>query len=366
MTGGGLLFGTLAVLGVALAAAFGSRGASAQPSLPSGSRAPHTKAVWVPVREDEIQRVIASACGCPSQGDLAVCVWNQLWPGVPYPPIDGDHPSVREAATVVDSVLAAITLDRFGFCGKRGDDEADDLPSIDDEPNDGTKPNDDAEPSDGKPSFDPNEYISDASKPLAGTFIQVRPNQVFLGGANLEDRALIWNILYNTTFEAALGKNLPESKARELAREVADNPQERLRYLHAIQCGEFNDQGFGTYKWKEGLSVPAKHGRAVVLLPIHDDVLWRIQSGQPVVRTVSLGKPSDAGKGGATGAGSKLPAFWAPALRTDALLDPKRARRVDTSGLVWSDGSPKTSPPPPIMKLGITDVPSGVSWGQCG
>lgn len=309
------------------------------------SRSVWSFAVWVPQTPDDTQRVAAAACQCIDEADPATCVWHALWPGVPSPPIAGDHLSVTSAWSVVQ---AAVALAHEQGCDARGDapdrDEADPVSPVNPDRS--------------------NEIESlIRGQPQLGFFYDVRADDRLLGTD--PEHSIIWRALYLGTIEAALAKGWSESAAVDRARQVANEPANRTRYLHAIQCASrYNAQAYGTRGFGPK-AMPSPNGLAIRLLAVHDDARSRLLAGEPLHRTIALGKPSDNYKGTATGAGSSLEMIWLPALRSDALLDPNRSRAVDWSGLYWSDGSSKTEPPPAVVALGIVDVPAGVEWGGC-
>lgn len=302
-------------------------GTGARPAI-TNPRALWPSPVWVPTRADEMQRLFDAACDCLGEADPLTCVWQTAWPGVPAPPLQGDHLSVREAwAAARGAVAAARELGCAGLTatGPRTAAAASLVRSL----------------------------LSQV--PMPGALYQCQEGD-YLPGDDPQ-RSIVWQALYNGTFAAALGDKLTELQAHERALAVASDPQARARYEGAIQCG-WNAQLYGSLAHGPEAS-PALNDLAVVVAPIHDAVLERLLAGEAPIRTIALDSPS----GVPTGAGSTPPLLWLPAVRRDALTDPLRRRQVDTSGLVWSDGSSKLNPPPPILALGVLDVPAGVDWG---
>ena len=192
--------------------------------------------------------------------------------------------------------------------------------------------------------------------PLVGRFYQVLRADSFLGGDGLIAQAL-----YQATLRAALDKGWSNAKASTRAQVLASDGKARLAYLNIIQCSPWNDALYGTWGYGKH-ALPSAHGRAIRMIAQHDRVYDRLADGQAPIRTLDRGTPKDKGKGTATGAGESYELLWLPPLRSDALLDSRRARQVVADGLVWADGSTKYNPPPSVQALGVDNAPPG-PWG---
>jgi hypothetical protein len=374
--------------------------------------------VWTPVTPTDIQTLLRTACGCVdarpllADEDLAHCVWAAHWGSLAYPEraVAGDHPSVAEA---VGAVKAAVKAARDGECANLSE------PELDTElepPHPGMpKLGDAAEPElakleleliegfefsptplgSGAPSPPPISLPSQQSAlgqstptfeatklpaksiptqtvatpvdvaaltritPTPGYLYQVRAHDHFMGDGGVLARAL-----HQAVLDAAQSKHWPADKAQAHANALAADAKARLAYLTIIQCGPWNDAMYATWGYGPA-DLPAAHGRAIRLMPRHDRVSDRLAAGQPPIRTLDRGTPSDKGSGSATGAGDQYELLWLPPLRSDALLDPTRVRQVVTEGLMWADGSSKYDPPPSIQALGIANAPAG-PWGCTG
>lgn len=195
--------------------------------------------------------------------------------------------------------------------------------------------------------------------PMAGRFYLVQRGDRFLG-----DDGIIAMALYQAVLQAARSKGWSDAKAASRAQVLAADGKARMAYLNIIQCSPWNDALYGTWGYGR-YAVPSAHGRAIRLVAHHDRIYDRLVDGQTPIRTLDLGRPADKGTGSATGAGDSYELLWLPPLRSDALLDSRRARQVVADGLVWPDGSTKYNPPPSVQALGVANAPPG-PWGCMG
>lgn len=365
----------------------GAEPAPAVRALP-GERAGFPGSVFVPSTRSELDALVSTACSCVAskpEADaemIAACVWVSRadWAAVPWPPIGTDHASVHDAATLVRAAVhaalhenaCAATIDGARVLplppvDRDPDRLADVLEIVDDEDlvedQDEDEDQDDATADivDDEPPERAVEELPDisaitSSKPTCGMFFLNLDGTIPLG-----DHGFVAQALVDEAFDAAKEAGRSTLDAQQIAAAIAADPSNRLAYWRAVQCGRWNDGLWGTWGYGPG-AVPGPHGRAIRILPYHDDAYGRLALHEPPIRTIKLGSHKTRGDGKGWGAGSHYELLWLPPLRRDALLDPKRKNPIVVEGLYWPDGSSKLDPPPWVQDLGIVDLPPA-EWG---
>lgn len=355
----------------------------------SSERVGFPGSVFVPTTRNELDALVATACSCvASQPEadaetIAACVWVSRadWAAVPWPPIPSDHASVHEAAGLVRAAVGAA-LHEHACTPELDDDDARPLPlppvRVDDtntlldlievvEDEDDHDRADDAAADivdDDEPPPAADEELPDvsaitSSKPTCGMFFLNLDGVIPLG-----DHGFVAQALVDEAFDAAKEAGRSTLDAQQIAAAIAADPSNRLAYWRAVQCGRWNDGLWGTWGYGPG-AVPGPHGRAIRILPYHDDAYGRLALHEPPIRTIKLGSYKTRGDGKGWGSGSNYELLWLPPLRRDALIDPKRKNPIVVEGLYWPDGSSKLDPPPWVQELGIVDLPPA-EWGCHG
>jgi hypothetical protein len=378
-------FAALGLFGGILAFARpGAEPAPAVRALP-GERAGFPGSVFVPGTRVELDALVVTACGCvASQPEanaetIAACVWVSRadWAAVPWPPIPTDHASVLEAAALVRAAVHAALHEN----GCKHDDaralplplpparvdDTDTLADVidvieiveEDDDDDAAADIVDDEPREPAVEELPDISAIASTKPACGIFYLN-----FDGVIPLGDHGFVAQALYDEAFNAAKEAGRSTLDAQQIAAAIAADPSNRLAYWRAVQCGRWNDAMWGTWGYGPG-AVPGPHGRAIRILPYHDDAYGRLDLHEPPIRTIKLGSYKTRGDGKGWGSGSNYELLWLPPLRRDALLDPKRKHPIVAEGLYWPDGSSKMDPPPWVQELGIVDLPPA-EWGCHG
>lgn len=226
----------------------------------------------------------------------------------------------------------------------------------------------------------PPKKIDDIIKivPVPGSFYQVRKGDIFLGkkvSAGDGNLSICYMALRRAAHDAAmLHGGLSDADAWKYVNSHSStigSEKDSLRpYLALLECGWWNDEVYGSWKYTQGKATPNAHGRAIGLNPQHAPNLDRMRAGQAPARNVPLGSPTDKGKGPAIGvnkAWHEYPALWIPEIDLKAYYE-SGLKTIITAG-TWSDGSDRSSPPPEVADRGVDDVShtvaSGTTFG-CG
>ena len=373
-------FAALGLFGGILALARSGAETTPARALPPGERVGFPGSVFVPTTRIELDALVAAACSWAAakpEGDaetIAAFVWvfsRADWAAVPWPPIPTDHASVLEAAALVRAAVHAALHENA--CKPKQDDapartdtlppaRTDTLPDvieIVEDDDDAAAEIVDDEPREAAVEELPDVSAITSSKPTCGKFLLN-----FDGVIPLGDHGFVAQALYDEAFDTAKEAGRSTLDAQQMAAAIAADPSNRLAYWRAVQCGRWNDGLWGTWGYGPG-AVPGPHGRAIRILPYHDDAYGRLALHEPPIRTIKLGSYKTRGDGKGWGSGSKYELLWLPPLRRDALLDPKRKHPIVAEGLYWPDGSSKLDPPPWVQELGIVDLPAA-EWGCHG
>lgn len=228
--------------------------------------------------------------------------------------------------------------------------------------------------------FDPTEWETplDADYPTPGTLLQLRYGDRLLGNfspsntGSDEDGQALRSIAFTTLLTAGFMAakefgGLSDEDAREFARDVANDNNNRIEYVNLIQCSPLNDAvyatyGFGPKAWES----PA--GRALRLLPYHFNNRDRLMLGLGFRRNMSLGVSADKNRGTSYGLdpGQRNFAYiWLPKINLQLLWE-SGGLDVTTQGVTWADGSNGIMPPPEVLAYGVEDIPESIAWGCLG
>lgn len=319
-----------------------SKGSSGSDQSDGSGRPPWPKPIWVPTGPNGDDRIRAEICRQTVPGGtvltpvLAKNVWAVIWQGVPWPPQPTDHPTVLEAAEVLDRLIGEYLADPVGFCSRFEDDQ--------------TQP----DPSPSPTPIDIAEF--EDPYPTPGLMYQVVYGDI-LGGTN-SDRSIAYRALLSAGYVAAtqlLG--LDQEAASQFARDLARNQAARAIYIRLIQCDLFNSLYYDTEGFDSAITSGVRGAdgrtRALRFLPVHADNRARLKDGLPPLRRI------DRVTGSATA--GKLEYLHLPLLDLEAIANANAPLDDRIVVGVWSDGSTGMLPPPPIQAvMNLAVVPSGV------
>ncbi len=210
-------------------------------------------------------------------------------------------------------------------------------------------PNDPSEPDEPEhwPDYPPpvpvdlSEWTDPGNYPTPGMFHQI-------GGPNSATtlQAIARKAL-TTAFYLALGD-------LDLAKELAQDPENWRVYRDAINCSAWNHALYGAAN-EPGASgaYDTPHGDSISMFPVHANVASQLANGEPAQRRVRLDDRR-------LPAGGRHALIWLPPLDEAELLEGRVVVRHDH----WWTGDWVIMPPPEVLTLGVVDVPPG-TWG-CG
>ncbi len=328
-------------------------------------RIPFEEPIETPETDDDIlaiDMVICGECVTAANEDLQTCVALALFPEVPWPPIEGDHPTVLEVWAVIGERVQAFFAEPGPFCARFEPTDGpiepipaepqpeplplppEPIPAIPEGPipfNEG--------PAAPYPPETPTIHLGGDGKhfPTPGTFYRIK-------GPNADpDFDAILSIA-----RAAVGSGLAMAGEPIPLAQIPTSMVLAMKDL--IACSPWNEALYGTTTQSHaggGLGMNPV-GTGISMLPRHVNVLGRLQMGSVPARNIRL-------NGSKLGSGSSHAQLWIPAINLELLAD---AGVVTTEGMEWSDGSSTLNPPPAVMARGV-DVqniapPGGRSdWG---
>lgn len=164
---------------------------------------------------------------------------------------------------------------------------------------------------------------------------------------------------------------LDDAAANQWAANFASKASRQVWAWKAIQCNGYNDALFATYGWRSGAVVPPT-GRGIRLVPQHAELLERLASDEPAIRSMKWKSPASKGKGGGVAAQPgfrEYETLWLPGLDLKKLWE-SNGSTLEFGG-EWPGGASKIFPPRWVLKAGIKWV-SGAApstsdfgcWGQ--
>ena len=320
-------------------------------------------------------------CDCLDEGivgdrNLAKCAAAKVWPGIPWPPIAGDHQSLHDAWSVVEErVQKFLDALKIGEAKKWCDDARKtkpDLGGIIAKPDDEEVETPDDRPTDLAPiDLTPPDLDEwENTYPTPGTLFQVVYGDYFLGQST--SHSIVYRALRTAAFLAARAQGKTEAEANDFAKGIAGNANKRLQYLDLILCSPWNDLLYGTWGFGES-AWAGPHGRSIRLMPYHADNRELLRQGKAPMRNIQLGAPADKGTGSARGAWSDLESgfeyLWLPGLDLTALWN---QGKIEVDPTPWpnaaEDMGSRISPPPVIASHDVQSAASvpNMSWGCAG
>ncbi|MCX4239651.1 hypothetical protein [Paraliomyxa miuraensis] len=191
--------------------------------------------------------------------------------------------------------------------------------------------------------------------PRGGTFYPVVENDRF-GGTN-STYSIAYRYLLSEAYLAAIEVGgLDDEDASVWALAVAKQDKLRLRVIDLIQCSGWNDAMYGANPVT--VSHASKHGRSILLRPVHGPTAERIEDHFSPFRNITMaGNPADPDY-------RDYELLWMPPVDREVLWE-SAGQVLTTTGMEWEDGSSMENPPPWVRWQGIDDL-SGALVGDFG
>ena len=212
-------------------------------------------------------------------------------------------------------------------------------------------------PSDDGPKIDlgPPWSALLATYPRGARFYQVVPDDRF-GGTNGKSSIAYRFLMAEAYLAAKEFGGLSEEDALVWAGAAGKIDKLRGAIIEEIQCVGWNDALYGQ-KPKNGTHT-SRHGRSILLQPMHGPIAQRLATGQQPFRNVTksggLGNP----------AFRRLECLWLMPIDREQLWEHEKIV-TDSPALYWADGTSMQNPPPWVMALGVGDQ-SGDLQGDFG
>lgn len=300
----------------------------------------------LPPIPDDLTPIVQAMCDCADEltgytgdieGALLDCVAEALLPGVPWPPIPADNPTVHAWWEFLASEVLLFLQDPEVYCAEGDANGNSDAVIFDYGP----------AVVEGYPYEPPRIHESGDGQhyPSPGMFYIL----------DAENSPIGLPTQLATIARAALGTALTMAGG-DLA--LQDKPRLRREMKDLIACSPWNDAIYGTTNLQVAGGDFAAHGRGLTWYARHQNNLEHLASGRPPVRNVNL-------NGNKIGVGSRHMQLWIPAVNLDRLLGPNPS--VTTSGMQWSNGTSTLVPPPAVMAHSVDPSgiipPGGGAWG---
>ncbi|MCX4240198.1 hypothetical protein [Paraliomyxa miuraensis] len=191
--------------------------------------------------------------------------------------------------------------------------------------------------------------------PRGGSFYPVVENDRF-GGTNATYSIAYRYLLSEAFLAASEVGGLDDEDASVWALAIAKQDKLRLRVIDLIQCSGWNDAMYGAYPVT--VSHASKHGRSILLRPVHGPNAERIENRWAPFRNITMaGNPADPSY-------RDYELLWLPPVDREVLWE-SAGQVLTTTGMEWDDGSSMENPPPWVMWQGIDDL-SGALTGDFG